>query len=94
MRLLIPIISAEAATIPLVAHVAWADGFTADVDLSEPIHRFAVYAPLRDPARFNRLAVGEHGWTLDFGDGLEMPTDHVRLLALGATPSAKQQHFR
>jgi hypothetical protein len=84
-ELLIPIVSAKAAGRPQVVHILWADGFSADVDLTEAIARFGVYAPLRDPDRFVRLAVGEHGWTLDFGDDLEMPTDHVRLLALAQT---------
>lgn len=82
VSLLIPLVSVSPGSKPLRARVAWADGFVAEVDLSEPIQRFAAYAPLAAPERFARIAVGEDGWTLDFGDDLEMPTDHVRLLAL------------
>ncbi|MHC1791884.1 hypothetical protein [Solidesulfovibrio sp.] len=81
--LLVPIVSAAVGTMPLHARVVWADGLTAEVDLTDPVRRFGVYAPLDDADRFARMIVGEDGWTLDFGDDLEMPTDHVRLLALG-----------
>ncbi len=82
VELLVPIAAATVGDRPRVVHVRWDDGFEAEVDLTEPIAAVSLYAPLRDPARFARLAVGEYGWTLDFGDDLEMPTDHVRLLAL------------
>ncbi|OLN28480.1 hypothetical protein DVDV_1623 [Desulfovibrio sp. DV] len=82
VTLLVPIVSVACGSRPLRARVVWADGFAAEVDLSEPIKRFAAYAALAAPERFARVAVGEDGWTLDFGDDLEMPTDHVRLLAL------------
>jgi hypothetical protein len=94
-ELLIPILTAKALGKPMVARICWADGFAADVDLTEAITRFGVYSPLRDPDRFARLAVGEHGWTLDFGDDLEMPTDHVRLLALAqAGEIMPADHFK
>ncbi|EKO40294.1 MAG: hypothetical protein B193_0972 [Solidesulfovibrio magneticus str. Maddingley MBC34] len=38
---MIPIVSASPGCKPLQARVAWADGFAAEVDLSEPIQRFA-----------------------------------------------------
>ena len=96
--LLVPIVSAAVGARPLQARVVWADGLSAEVDLAEPVGRFGVYAPLRDAGRFARMAVGEDGWTLDFGDDLEMPTDHVRLLALGQAgeimPAQQFQQWR
>lgn len=94
-ELLVPLVSATVGARPLAARIRWADGFEAEVDLSEPIDRFGVYAPLRDPARFARLGVGEDGWTLDFGEDVEMPTDHVRLLALAQTGEIMPaEHFK
>ena len=63
-------------------HIIWADGFEAEVDLTEHIHRFAVAAPLRDPKRFAQAAIGPEDFTVDFGDDLEIPGDMLRAMAL------------
>jgi len=61
--------------------LCWADGLVAEVDVSTIVDKFAVAAPLRDATRFSQAKVGEEGVTVDFGDDLEIPTDHLRRLA-------------
>ena len=63
-------------------HIVWADGFEAEVDLSEHIHRFAIAAPLRDPLRFAQAKTGPEDFTVDFGDDLEIPGDMLRSMAI------------
>lgn len=66
---------------PFALRVTWAGGKAADVDLSGVVQGYVAYRGLRDPGRFSRVRVGEHGWTLDWGGDLEMPCDLVWRLA-------------
>jgi hypothetical protein len=63
-------------------HIRWKDGLEGEADLSEHLKRFAVAAPLRDPDRFRRVALGEGGFTADFGGDLEIPCDLLRRMVL------------
>jgi hypothetical protein len=63
---------------PMTLHLTWADGMTAEVDLSGIIGRHRLLAPLADPARFAQVRVGEWGWSVEWGDDLDFGTDQLR----------------
>jgi hypothetical protein len=46
---------------PTRLRIAWTTGERVEVDLAEPIHRLQALAPLRDPAAFGHVQVGEWG---------------------------------
>lgn len=66
---------------PFGLRVTWAGGKVSEVDLSEVVQTLTAFRALRDPERFARARVGEHGWTLDWGGDLEMPCDLIWRLA-------------
>jgi hypothetical protein len=57
---------------PRVVRVEWEDGEVNDIDLSEIVTGYASFEPVRDPERFSRVRVGEWGWSIDFGDDIEV----------------------
>jgi transcriptional regulator with XRE-family HTH domain len=60
--------------------LAYADGYTADVDLAPVIDRIPALARLRDPAVFAQVAVQASGYELLFAgdDGLSLASDNLR----------------
>lgn len=54
-------IEAVVVTGPTQLRIAWTTGERLEVDLAEPIHRLKALAPLRDPAVFGRVQVGDWG---------------------------------
>jgi hypothetical protein len=55
-----------------VVHVRFADGTTADVDLSYLLAYGGVFEPLRDPAYFARLQADAEAGTVVWPDGADI----------------------
>lgn len=66
---------------PCSLRVAWEDGVERTVDLAALVRAYKAYAPLLDERHFRQAKPGEHGWTVDFGDDLEIPSDQLARLA-------------
>jgi hypothetical protein len=67
-----------------VLRVTFDDGLSGEYDLSDLIARGPVFAPLKDKAYFNTVAVGEHGhtfgWNLDdLGHEIDFCPDATRI---------------
>ena len=67
-----------------VLRVTFDDGLSGEYDLSELIERGPMFAPLKDEAYFNTVAVGEHGhtfgWNLDdIGHEIDFCPDATRI---------------
>ncbi|MEA2875264.1 MAG: hypothetical protein QOF14_460 [Hyphomicrobiales bacterium] len=68
-----------------VLRVTFDDGLSGEYDLSELIERGPMFAPLKNEAYFNTVAVGEHGhtfgWNLDdIGNEIDFCPDATRIL--------------
>jgi hypothetical protein len=68
-----------------VLRVTFNDGLSGEYDFSDLIDRGPVFAPLKDAAYFNAVAIGEHGrtfgWKLgDFGNEIDFCPDATRIL--------------
>lgn len=91
-------IKAAQAEGPCTLRLVWEDGSERTVDLTDLIRAYKAYAPLRDKDRFSQARPGEHGWTVDFGDDLEIPSDQLERLALEqsgeAMPAREFQSWR
>jgi hypothetical protein len=55
--------------------IARSTGERLEVDLAEPINRLQALAPLRDPAVFARVQVGEWGHSLIWGGEIDLGAD-------------------
>ncbi|MBT2342399.1 MULTISPECIES: DUF2442 domain-containing protein [Pseudomonas] len=53
-----------------------------DVDLRAHIHQFPLLMPLEDLSLFGTVQVGEWGFDLSWGNGLELPLTTLHRLAL------------
>jgi hypothetical protein len=67
-----------------VLRVTFDDGLSGEYDLSEMIEGGPMFAPLKDEAYFNTVAVGEHGhtfgWNLDeVGHEIDFCPDATRI---------------
>lgn len=67
-----------------VLRVTFDDGLSGEYDLSDLIAKGQVFAPLKDKAYFNTVAVGEHGhtfgWNLDdIGHEIDFCPDATRI---------------
>lgn len=62
--------------------IDWSNGKRHTVDLSEYIRSFPVLKPLEDLTLFEKLAVGEWGFDVSWGDDLEMAATTLHRLAL------------
>ena len=74
----------EVARYP-VLRVTFDDGLSGEYNLSELIKDGPMFAPLKDEAYFNTVAVGEHGhtfgWNLnDLGNEIDFCPDSTRIL--------------
>lgn len=72
-----PRINAVKAIGPTRLRIAWTTGERLEVDLAEPIHRLKALAPLRDPADFDRVQVGEWGHSLVWGGEIDLGADRL-----------------
>jgi hypothetical protein len=57
--------------------IAWTTGEQLAVDLAEPIHQLKALAPLRDPAAFGRVQVGEWGHSLVWEGEIDLGADRL-----------------
>lgn len=77
------VVSVKAIRYP-VLHVVYDDGFSGEYDLSEMIATGPVFAPLKDPEYFKKVAVApfghSFGWNLDaIGKEIDFCIDSVRI---------------
>lgn len=64
-------------------HLAFGDGYAADVDLSKIIRNYSALKSLRDAKLFRKARVGEHGHCVTWGtDALELAADNLRAEAV------------
>jgi DNA-binding XRE family transcriptional regulator len=72
------------------------DGRLTRADLASHLLAFKVYEPVRDPAVFERLDVGDDGWTLQWPGGIEIASDTIARLAeeFGVEGSMSPEQFR
>lgn len=67
---------------PHTLRLRWTHGEVHTIDVSSPLNKFRVYAPLRqDAALFKRVRVGEHGTDIVWSDELDMAADTLWRLA-------------
>lgn len=62
--------------------VEFANGKRYDVDLQAHIRQFSVLKPLDDPSLFGTAQVGDRGFDVRWGDGLELAAVTLHRLAL------------
>ncbi len=62
---------------PTRLRIAWATGERLEVDLAEPINRLQALAPLRDPAAFARVQVGEWGHSPVWEGEIDLGADRL-----------------
>lgn len=72
-----PRIEAVEVVGPTQLHITWSTGECLAVDLAEPIHELKALAPLRDPAFFARVQVGEWGHSLVWSDEIDLGADRL-----------------
>lgn len=91
-------IAAVQALRPNRVRLQWESGAVDTIDLAEPIGRLKALAPLRDWARFCRVAVGEWGWSLCWPKGIDLGSDSLwrmaREQAGEAMPAARFRIWR
>jgi hypothetical protein len=64
-----------------VIHLRWSNGAQADLDLGVAL-KDPAFAPLRDPAEFAKVQVGEWGHSLTWPSGPELGADSFWLETL------------
>jgi len=74
--------------------VHYQNGPPVTVDCAELPERFAVFAPLRDPAFFRQVAVTNWGFSLEWPHGEGLVCDRVREMALEQAGRADTLAFR
>lgn len=72
-----PRIEGVVVTGPALLRIDWTTGERLEVDLSEPINRLKALAPLRDPAAFARVQVGEWGHSLVWDGDIDLGADRL-----------------
>jgi hypothetical protein len=72
-----PRIEAVEVVGPTQLRLAWTSGERLEVDLAEPISRLKALAPLRDPAAFGRVQVGEWGHSLVWDGEIDLGADRL-----------------
>ncbi len=73
-----------AAARPCAKHrldLVWADGRQDRVNLAPLIAARAGLRALRETARFQKARIGDYGWTVAWGRGLELDATHLFRLA-------------
>lgn len=79
---------------PFVLHVEWANGGTAEIDLTATIKNVGFFKPLLDTDFFMRASAGEWGWSVVWPDGIDMAADRLLVLALEQSGKAANARFR
>jgi hypothetical protein len=78
-------VAAAEPVLPGVVKLRWSDGYEGFVDLRPIIKDGEIFAPLRDPDRFMRVQIEEHGhgifWLDDDGDEIDFGCDRLRELS-------------
>jgi hypothetical protein len=72
-----PRIESAEAIGPTRLRIDWTTGKRLEVDLAEPINRLKALAPLRDPAAFARVQVGEWGHSLIWEGEIDLGADRL-----------------
>lgn len=72
--------------------LAWSDGTEANIDLSAWLEK-ATFAPLREPAEFARVKIGDWGHSLVWPSGVEAGADALWLETLSATNRDAAREF-
>ena len=85
-------IKAAKAIAPARLRLDWSDGTQADVDLSAWLEKPA-FAPLRDPAEFARVEIGDWGHSLVWPSGVEAGADALWVATLAATRHEDAKNF-
>lgn len=80
------IVSVEARK-PYVLNVTWEDKINADVDVSDYITSYKMYAPLRDKG-WTTPNIEEYGGAVEWSDEIDMSSDTLRMLWLFQTGQA------
>jgi DNA-binding CsgD family transcriptional regulator len=62
---------------PTQLRVQWTTGECLEVDLAEPISRLQALAPLRDPAVFAQVQIGEWGHSLMWSNEIDLGADRL-----------------
>lgn len=69
--------------------IRWTTGETMQADIGDWLERFALLAPLKEPAMFAKARVGWHGHSIEWGDDIELGADqlYTRCKAQAGEPS-------
>lgn len=93
-KILPRIAGVSASEEPWTLRIEWDRGGESLVDLSRPIGKFRIYAPLRhSPELFRKVRVGEYGTDVAWSDAIDMSADllwHLAQEQSGATMSAEE----
>ena len=76
-----PLIRAVRVIAPLTLEIDWSTGETLSVDVSRPVARFKLYAPLKDPAVFATAKADEWGHAVSWSGNIDMGADALYELA-------------
>jgi hypothetical protein len=76
-----PNITAVEALPDLTLKITWATHDKDIIRLGDLVTAGAALEPLRDPKAFATAMVGEDGWTVAWGDSIELDADHLFRLA-------------
>ncbi len=91
----LPQVAAVTPAQRLAVSVTWSDGRTEIIDLAPVLLSYKVFKPLRgDRARFERVAVEEHGSGIRWGDGLDLASYTLESLAASQRPMAADDFRR
>ncbi len=60
--------------------VLWSNGTRDVIDLGPHLRAYSLYEAARAPRRFNRVRVGADGWSLTWGDDIDISIDAIELL--------------
>ena len=76
-----PLIRAVRVTAPLMLEIDWSTGETLCVDVSRPVARFKLYAPLKNPEAFATAKADEWGHAVTWFGKIDMGADTLYELA-------------
>lgn len=84
-----PRIEEVTAIEPATLIIRWTTGETLQADIGDWIERFALLAPLKDPAMFRKAHVGWYGHSIEWSDEIELGADqlYTRCKAQAGEPS-------
>ncbi len=67
----------------LLLTIIWKNGAESSVEVGDYISAYSIFSPLRDnPAEFNKVGLGEWGWSAHWSDDIEISSDTLWQLAL------------